>query len=135
VLRLSNSSIQVPEGYKVVSNNPKGLVALAYNASLVSSIGLTDGPAINDALTLRERAQTEGTSGYLLTPEFQGVTTVAGQDAYYVAGPIDSVSRIDLFGFVYDGNSIDVRIQVPQQMPEEQRQAIVDATLASLTLF
>lgn len=135
VLRLAQSSIQVPKGYEVVTNNPRGLVASAYNPVLVSSIGLSEAPDVADGtLTLREQARIASRSGYLRNPKFQGLTTVAGQEAFYLAGPIDRVSRIDLFGFVYDGRYIIVDVQVPQQMPDKQRQAIVDATLASLTL-
>lgn len=102
----------------------------------LSSIIVTEIEDFGDGtLSLREQARIAlESSAYLQTPSIVDPVEIDGRQWFHISGPMDKVRTIDSFGMSEDGTSYTVSITITRSDSEAERQAVVDAVLASISV-
>ncbi len=131
-VRVERLAIRAPEGWTVTKEGDP------YSAQIgkdINAIYIQELPDFGGGkLSLQEVAETRLRNGpYLREPKIVEPVTVAGQEWYHISGRATETTYAEDFGTVADGLALLVAMSFDRKLPADQRQAVVDEVLASVT--
>ena len=132
LLKLSNVSVHVPEGFQPDPPNLSYL-RFAFEEGGIQSIALGNTPAVNEALSLREQARISIRNNvYDQQPSILEPVEAGGVTMYHYAGQINDNEYVDEYGAIYDGSQVSVNFRLAATSSDAERQELVDSVMASL---
>lgn len=133
LLALDHVSVRVPDTFR--EEPPSNLLLVAEDPRTGVFIALSDTLQIGRPYSLDEQARARVRSALTIEPpEIQEPVTVAGEPMYHLSGPFERGSRMDEYGVALPAANIFIRFVTPDDLPEAQRQELIDSVLATLTL-
>lgn len=130
LLKIKGVQMNAPQGWRQTTD----IVTFHTQAAPASGIGaarLNALPFFGDAPSLDRQVRISLKAEEEIQPKRQPDIEIGGSDFYHLAGPISDAIYYERFGTTDRGYQVTISFEFDRDLPEAQRQRLVEASLAS----